>query len=117
MAIRHVLIDDLDGSTEGVHTVTFALGSAFYAIDLSTANHDRLAAALAPYITAGRRLPKPGTARGGAERRGPVTGRQIRAWWQENAERLGLPPVRDNGTIPNQVRDAYRRRTTTASAE
>ena len=107
MAVRQVLVDDLDGTTDDVHTVTFALDSATYTIDLSTTNHDQLAAALAPYINAGRRLkanpsPQP-----------RVDAHRVRAWWRDNADRLGLPGAKANGVIPARVLDAYRNRSIT----
>lgn len=52
-----VLTDDFDGSDDGVQTHTFCLDGVTYEIDLSAANNERLAAALAPFIAAGRRLP------------------------------------------------------------
>jgi Lsr2 len=122
MSIRQVLVDDLDGSTDQVHAVTFSMGADAYTIDLSPANHDRLAAALAPYIRAGRRLAKPTTARtstaarpnrGTEQGNGREQSRQVRAWWRDNAQRLGLPPARANGAIPARVLAAYRDRATT----
>jgi len=65
MATRTVstVFDDLDGSTDGVRTYRFGLEDLTYEIDLSTDNLGRLRAALAPFITAGRRLPKTTTAK------------------------------------------------------
>ncbi|MGV3712852.1 histone-like nucleoid-structuring protein Lsr2 [Pseudolysinimonas sp.] len=52
------LVDDLDGTVidEG-RTVTFALGTKTYEIDLTAENVTRLQDALDPYIRAGRRIP------------------------------------------------------------
>jgi Lsr2 len=79
--IQEILIDDLDGSTDSVTTRQFGLEDVCYEIDLSPANLQRLRAALAEFIAAGRRLPKTrrtktGRARtGGARRRGIAAGR------------------------------------------
>ena len=78
MAIRiqQILIDDLDGSTDSVTTRRFGLEDVSYEIDLSPANRERLRAALAPFIAAGRRLPKTRrTKTATARRRGTATGR------------------------------------------
>jgi hypothetical protein len=56
--IERIVVDDLDASTDGVRTHRFALDGVEYEIDLSDANRQRLHAALAAFITAGRRLPK-----------------------------------------------------------
>ena len=54
MAIRVVLADDLDGS-EAEETVEFGLDGAFYEIDLSEDNAERLRDALAEYVEHARR--------------------------------------------------------------
>ncbi len=56
--VRYIVHDDFDGTTDGVGTYRFALQGREYEIDLSPANLTRLREALAPFITAGRRLPK-----------------------------------------------------------
>ena len=71
--IQEILVDDLDGSTGDVATHRFGLGNLRYEIDLSPANRDRLRAALAPFIAAGRRLPKTSS----PQRRGATTGRRV----------------------------------------
>ena len=85
MAIRihEELIDDLDGSTEHVTTRHFGLDNLRYEIDLSPANLQRLRAALAPFVAAGRRLPKTST----AKRRPATTRRSVSA----TAARTGGP--------------------------
>ncbi|RXZ42262.1 histone-like nucleoid-structuring protein Lsr2, partial [Agromyces binzhouensis] len=62
--VVETLIDDLDGS-DADRTLSFALDGDQYSIDLSSANIDKLEAALAPYIGAARKT----AARGGATRR------------------------------------------------
>jgi len=73
--IHEELIDDLDGSTEHVTTHHFGLDNLRYEIDLSPANLQRLRAALAPFVAAGRRLPKTST----AKRRPATTRRSVSA--------------------------------------
>src|SRR4051812_23386254 len=48
------LIDDLDGSEDGVETVRFALAGKAYELDLSAANQQRLEDALQPFISVAR---------------------------------------------------------------
>lgn len=48
------LLDDLDGSEDGVITVSFAHLGKPYEIDLSAKNADKLAKALAPFIEKAR---------------------------------------------------------------
>lgn len=56
--ITRTVVDDLDGSTEGVNTRRFSIDGVDYEIDLSPANSGRFNDALAPYRKAARRLPK-----------------------------------------------------------
>ena len=104
------LVDDLDGS-EAEETVEFGLDGAFYEIDLSEENAERLRDALAEYVEHARRS-------GGRKRTGgrvAVAGRAprtasadreqnqaIREW----ARKQGMN-VSDRGRIPKEVTDAY----------
>ena len=108
--IRYTVVDDLDASTEGVGTYRFTLEGVEYEIDLSQANVQRLRAALAPFTSAGRRLPKhrPGTRRTTSLTGRAAASKRVRRWWADNAERDDLPPFRANGPIPTKVYDAYR---------
>jgi hypothetical protein len=113
MAIKttHVLYDDLDGSTDEVGTYRFALEGAAYEIDLSPHNFDRMAAAFAPFITAGRRLPKTATnkaaSRGASRPSNRVRNAQLRQWWTTHWQEHQLLAPRTHGAIPQAVRDAY----------
>jgi len=79
-----VTTDDVDGSPDA-ETVSFGLDGVSYEIDLAAANKTRLAAAVAPYIAAGRkvsrgrrgRAPSPATSRRVDPRQsGPGPGKQ-----------------------------------------
>jgi len=108
--IRYTVHDDLDASTDGVGTYRFALEGREYEIDLSEANLDRLRAALAEFIAAGRRLSKAGKTR---QRTGPgaLNGRfavvEVRNWWFAQWQQLNLPEPKTRGAIPARVRAAY----------
>jgi hypothetical protein len=106
MAVRRILVDDLDDSTANVSTVPFALDGVDYKIDLSEPNRRRLDEALAPFTAAARRLPKRPTAKVGAAARKASTA-HIRDWWLASVKTHTLPAWRQNGQIPRQVRDAY----------
>lgn len=107
--IQRTVVDDLDASTDGVGTYRFALEGVDYEIDLSEANLQRLRAALAPFTSAGRRLPKHKPATRRTSPTGPTAAtKRVRRWWADNPQRDDLPPFRANGPIPTQVYDAYR---------
>lgn len=103
------LVDDLDGSEAG-ETVEFGLDGAFYEIDLSEDNAERLREALAEYVEHARRAggrkraaTRPGTGR--APRTASADREQnqaIREW----ARKQGMT-VSDRGRIPKEVTDAY----------
>lgn len=65
MATKTIVLvtDDMDHSTDNVGTYRFALEGVEYEIDLAPHNLARIREALAPYIAAGRRLPKRTSAR------------------------------------------------------
>lgn len=94
-----VLTDDLDGTDVDVQTVAFAFNGVSYRIDLSPANHTRLATALAPFIAAARRQQSP-TPRAAAGSRD--LNRRVRDWAQTN----GLQ-VSARGRVPASVTEAY----------
>lgn len=97
-----VFTDDLDGGpAEG--TVTFGIDGATYEIDLSRANADKLATAVAPYIEAGRKVSS------GTRRRGKATsaGRHDLSAVREWARAEGLR-ISDRGRIPADVVAKYK---------
>jgi hypothetical protein len=108
--VHYTIVDDLDHSTDRVGTYRFALEGVDYEIDLSEANLGRLRAALAPFIAAGRRLPKaaPKGRRATTGRTSGTSSAGIRDWWSRHWRELGLPEPRTRGAIPAAVRDAHR---------
>lgn len=100
------LVDDLDGTVidGGGSTVRFGLEGRQYEIDLTDANAEKLRAALAPFIAAGRSV---AGSRATAPRRSRASGGDlaaIRSWAQSNGYTVG-----DRGRISSEIRDAYDR--------
>lgn len=99
-------MDDLEGEEgNSVDTVMFGFDGASYEIDLSEGNREKMAAALAPYIkagrsTGGRRKPRNG---GGPNSSPARTDKEqldaIRAWARNNGHE-----VSDRGRIAQSVR-------------
>ncbi|WP_212992217.1 histone-like nucleoid-structuring protein Lsr2 [Actinoplanes auranticolor] len=111
--ITRTVIDDVDG-TDAAGTYRFALEDTAFEIDLSEANLARLRDALAPFIAAGRRLPKNPTVRGAA-RPNPAASesvKRMRRWWADNQHHDNVPEYRASGRLPQQVIDAYQQATT-----
>ncbi len=102
------LSDDMDGG-EAAETVAFGLDGKMYEIDLNAANAEKLRKALAPYLTAGRKI----TGRAAAGRNPSVEAythtalapdpAAVRAWAQSNKMEV---PAR--GRIPKRVYEAFR---------
>jgi hypothetical protein len=105
------LVDDLDGS-EAEETVEFGLDGAFYEIDLSEDNAERLRDALSEYVeharrSGGRKRP-PGrisTGPGRAPRTASADREQNQAM-REWARKQGMN-ISDRGRIPKEVAEAY----------
>ncbi len=103
------LVDDLDGSEAG-ETVEFGLDGAFYEIDLSEENAERLRDALSEFVEHARRS-------GGRKRAGrlvtagraPRTAsadREQNQAMREWARKQGMN-ISDRGRIPKEVAEAY----------
>jgi hypothetical protein len=107
--ITKTVVDDLDG-TAAAGTYRFALGDVAFEIDLSDDNLQRLRDALAPFMAAGRRLPKTAKANRHAAAGSGASAdtKRMRRWWADNQHRDDLPPYRAHGPMPQQVRDAHR---------
>ena len=107
--IIHQLVDDIDGSLLEVgegETVHFSLDGSAFEIDLTGAHAAELRAALAPYISAGRRTQRTGTGRPAAAAKRPGRNPEtasIRAWAGANGHTLS-----ERGRIPADVIEAYR---------
>lgn len=105
MATRVVTIfdDDLDG-TPAAETVSFALDSTQYTIDLSSANAAKLRAALGPYMLAASRTSSstPPRARRPTRIRSTADNARLRTW----ARAAGYQ-VLERGRIRQDVVDAY----------
>jgi len=98
--INVILVDDLNGK-DADETVIFGLDGADYEIDLAEANAADLRAALATYISAGRKV-------GGKRRKakaaaaGGTPAADIRQWARDNGW-----DVPDRGRVAAEVREAY----------
>ncbi|WP_217181919.1 Lsr2 family protein [Streptomyces sp. AC495_CC817] len=106
--IVHQLVDDIDGSVLEVgegETVHFSLNGTAYEIDLNSTHAEELRAALAPYISAGRRAGSSSAPRASAPRKRPARNPEvaaIRAWANDNGYTLS-----ERGRIPAPVVEAY----------
>ena len=98
--IQTLFIDDLDGSAaEG--TVRFGLDGTEYEIDLNEKHARELRAAIAAYVSAGRRANGAARRPARAGRRTPAGGlntTEVREW----AKAQGLE-VRDRGRVPAEL--------------
>src|SRR4051812_25909685 len=107
MAQRTIVLmtDDLDGESEAVETVRFALDGTQYEIDLSEENASRLREAFTEWSHHARKI----GGRAGARRSAPQPRRSsedtqgIRDW----ARGAGYE-VSPRGRIAQKIRDAYR---------
>lgn len=105
------LVDDLDGS-EAEETVEFGLDGAFYEIDLSEDNAERLRDALADYVEHARRAggrKRAGRAVAGRAPRSASADREQNQAIREWARKQGMN-VSERGRIPKEVTDAYNAR-------
>lgn len=102
MAIKTLVVDDLDGSNEAT-TVAFSLDGVSYQIDLSEKNKTTLFTAMAPYIEAARLVGRRSQSSRGRRGGGGSNTAPIREWALVNGH-----PVSARGRIPQAVLDAYR---------
>jgi len=101
------LVDDIDGTpieSGSGSTVSFALDGATYEIDLADGNAERLRAALAPYIKAGRRVGGRRTAGRGSGSSAPASEATAMREW---ARSRGMK-VSERGRVGADVVEAYR---------
>lgn len=103
--VKIILEDDLEGGSAD-ETVRFGLDGNSYEIDLSSANADKLRAAIRPYVSKARRASvgkgRAGSARAAAAPRGNPDTPKIREWAKANGYN-----VSDRGRIHQDVQDAY----------
>ena len=96
------LSDDLDGGV-AEETVQFGLDGKSYEIDLSAENAEKLRAALAPYVQAGRKQGRAAALKAHPRRTeiapDPAT---VRAWAQSRG--IDLPA---RGRLPKHVYEAF----------
>jgi hypothetical protein len=105
MAIKTVLIDDLDGTplASGASSTSFSINGVSYEIDLAPENVEQLRAALAPFIAAGRRAgAAPAKATRASKASDPARLAAIRTWARANGH-----AVSDRGRIASSIMDAY----------
>jgi hypothetical protein len=96
------LTDDMDG-TKADRTVTFGFGGTSYEIDLSKKNATALDKALAPYISAARKIRGgPTNRRRSSTSNGRADLAAVRAWAKKNGYQ-----VSQRGRIAATIMDAY----------
>jgi hypothetical protein len=95
--VQVVLVDDVDGGPAD-ETLKFAVENTQYEIDLSTAHAAEMRAALAPWMSAARKVSGRSTAKA---RTGADTSK-VRAWAKANGY-----DVSERGRISATVRSAY----------
>jgi hypothetical protein len=101
-SVSVIVTDDLDGS-ENAETVSFGFDGVTYEIDLAQKNRAKLEKALAPFIDAGRRVPRAASRRGGGRQGGASADRgAVRAWARER----GLK-VSERGRVSADIMRQY----------
>jgi hypothetical protein len=101
-SVSVIVTDDLDGS-QNAETVSFGFDGVAYEIDLAEKNRAKLEKALAPFIEAGRRVPRSGGRRaGGRPSSASVDRGAVRAWARER----GLK-VSERGRVSADIMRQY----------
>lgn len=101
-SVSVIMTDDLDGSDDA-ETISFGFGGVVYEIDLGQKNRAKLEKALAPFIEAGRRVPRGGRRRAADRSPGASVDRgAIRAW----AKSVGIK-VPERGRISADIMRQY----------
>jgi nucleoid-associated protein Lsr2 len=95
--LHTLYVDDLDGSdAEG--TVRFSLDGAHYEIELNEAHARELRGALAPYVQAGRKVPRRAPRNRGKATAKRVNSNEIRDWARTNGVE-----IKNRGRVPADV--------------
>jgi Lsr2 len=101
VASKTIILDDLDGKTEGAETtrITIRIGVDEQAVDIDLAkpNQDKLRQLLKPYFDAGREVTRKGGSAGDSETT------KARAWLQQHGHKVG-----EKGRIPDDLMAIYR---------
>ena len=92
--VKTYMVDDLDQS-EAAETVTFAIDSIQYELDLSPANAGKLRDALAPWVAHAR---KTGSRRSANKPSSGIDSQAVRRWAEANGIELSK-----RGRIPQDV--------------
>jgi nucleoid-associated protein Lsr2 len=101
-SVSVIVTDDLDGS-ENAERVTFSLDGVSYEIDLAAKNRAKLEKALAPFIEAGRKVPRTGRRRAAGQNGSSADrGAAVRAW----AKASGLK-VSERGRVSADIMRQY----------
>lgn len=118
MAVKEILVDDIDGETEGAETLTFFIEGQEYEIDLAEENRELFQAEIDKHMAFLREMADYGrpvsrqsvvkVPRG----RTPEELNHIRNWARANGHE-----VSDRGRIPEKVIDAYETRTRVPSTQ
>ncbi len=101
------LVDDIDGSAADT-TVEYEWQGQRYAIDLSEKNADEFADAIAPYVSASRKVGKVGKgapAKAGKTKSGELDVKAIRVWAEANGAQVN-PRGRISGKVIEQYKAA-----------
>jgi len=100
------VVDDLDRTMEAASTERLAFGGHAVELDLSRENKEKLAAFLAPYFKAGRRISGAGLAQESAPAGGISAARKLNAEIREWGNDNGWPDVQP-GKMPRALKKAY----------
>lgn len=101
------LVDDIDGESEAVETISFSLNGKFFEIDLDETHAVALRESFDEFIPFARAVNPPGGKKTKAvgERLDRETASAIRGWAQGHGH-----DVADRGRIPHNVVEAYQAR-------
>lgn len=102
MSTRTVIVSDLSGEPDAV-TTRLGRGDAWYEVDLTPAELDRLESDLGAYLAVARRVEGVTPSRRFVPQTTLTEREQIRAWARSNDFALA-----DRGKIPNRIYLAYR---------
>jgi Lsr2 len=100
-SVSVIVTDDLDGS-ENAETVAFGFDGVTYEVDLAQKNRAKLEKALAPFIEAGRKVPRAAARRAGRQSATSVDRGAVRAWARER----GLK-VSERGRVSADIMSQY----------